>query len=774
MANKEKLLASAQKSLQKGQIAKAIKDFQKIVELDPKDVRNRQKLAELFSRVKNNEQALSEYEAVAKYYAENGFYLKSIAVYKQMQKLEPSLVHIYHRLAELNEKQGLKGNALAEYRSLVSYYEKQRMVPETINILQKMRDVDPENLNIRVKIAETFVQAKMTDKARAEVFEVRKFLMQKKDFAKVLKLFEIFLPMFPKDSEMLLGQAQALIAKGDIERGLEVLQQLSAGAADNPEILRALVRAYRQREDFASALKTFERLLKLQPEDLELREGFIQASLDAGKEKQALEHLEEWKEKFLDGGRVASLKAFYERLEKALPGNGKIANTLHSIYEVTGEGDKLFDFLSSAPASESGSLSVPGGEALSGTPTLDDSLLDEAVEDLEPLDELELPSAGLLAGADSGSRHAPGAEPQETAAREEQETQDFLEEIPLEFLEEDSGDAGGELVEAESLELELELELEDDLDDLEAACVPAEDFLAEEPEVIADAEVGSAHDDLESVELALDADDDLLDLDLDAALSETSGGESKPDIATDLEEAEFYLQQGLLDDAERVCRSILEADPACRQAQAKLEEIDKKKLSTQASPGESAGAAGPGASGKPAAKASARADRFGLDTALGEFKKGVQSQIDVDDCESHYNLGIAYKEMGLLDDAIAEFDHALRNPDRRVDCLTLKGVCLISKGDFDGAEAAFKAGLGSAELSDGEKISLQYELGLLYETSGKPQEALDCFLFVADCDLFYRNVGDRVAAVRKQLGKDDQEGKASGKALGNKDRVSYV
>ena len=139
MSEKEKLLASAQKFLAKGQLPRAVKDYQRVVELDPKDIRNRQKLAELYSRARMLPEALDAFEAVARHYDASGFYLKAIAVYKQMQRLDPTKGAIYRRLAELNVKQGLIGNALAEYRSLIGLYEKNCSSEEVVQVLRKMK-----------------------------------------------------------------------------------------------------------------------------------------------------------------------------------------------------------------------------------------------------------------------------------------------------------------------------------------------------------------------------------------------------------------------------------------------------------------------------------------------------------------------------------------------------------------------------------------------------------------------------------------------------------
>ena len=332
MSNKEKLLASAQKFLQKGQIARAIKDYQKLLELDPRDVRIRQKLAELYSRDRRTEEALEAYEAVAKHYTESGFYLKSIAVYKQMQKIEPTRASIYHRLAELNEKQGLIGNALSEYRSLVAYYEKNAMLPEAIKVLEKMKELEPENLNLRVKVAETYAHEGLKEKAREEILEILEQLREKQDFARILKLYDLFLPHFPGDLELQTGQARALLEQGETDRALESLKGLLQQDPDNTAILPVLALCYRKKGEFENERLTYQHLLKIAPEDLGFREGHILASLDQGDFPRALNELEEWKEAFLAAGKGELLKKFYEQQGDSGSDDPQATKTLHSLY----------------------------------------------------------------------------------------------------------------------------------------------------------------------------------------------------------------------------------------------------------------------------------------------------------------------------------------------------------------------------------------------------------------------------------------------------------
>ena len=333
MANIEKLLASAQKFLLKGQLTKAIGEYQKIVEAFPKDARHRQKLAELLSRGHRNESALAEYEIVARQYAESGFYLKSIAVFKQMQKIEPTRVDIYHRLAELNEKQGLIGNALTEYRNLVSFYEKDDMHHEAIEVLQKMADLDPDNLVSSAKITQCLMASGRTEEALVKFQAIIESLAEKAEYLKIIKLYERFLELCPEEGTSLLPLATALLKSGSAEEAITVLKTLLKHSPEDPDIHLCLTDAYVANQDFANARLTLKHLLK-QKDDLDLNEYYVRICLDAGEVERARDWLEEWKEVFFQAERITVLQGFYEELNALLPGDSVVAETLSFINEL--------------------------------------------------------------------------------------------------------------------------------------------------------------------------------------------------------------------------------------------------------------------------------------------------------------------------------------------------------------------------------------------------------------------------------------------------------
>lgn len=804
MSNREKLLASAQKNLQKGQIAKAIKDYQQIIASDPKDIRNRQKLAELLCRAGLNAEALGEYAAVAGYYGDNGFYLKAIAVYKQMQKLDPEQINVYHRLAELNVKQGLVGNAMAEYRNLLTFFERKKLLSEAIGVLQKMAELEPDNLNIQVKIAESFARAGLRDKAWAEFSQVLDQLREARDFSRIVKLYEIILPLFPIDPEMRAGFAEALVRQGDYDQGLQILKDLFHANPDNRRILSALAFAYRECEDFENERLTYHHLLKQIPGDLELREAFIRACLDGGEYLRALAELEEWKEAFFDADRSSVLKVFYEELLEIFPENEQVRRGLTMVYEQTGDGENRFD-TSAFVAASSTDASREVDVELTATDFHADAVCDTApsVEPNEageaslvaeeiPLEFLEsavvpvdLLSFGQPPASSTGSLPvdnalesvaeemefelelvlddpllAVGSSPEPTAPSEA----DAVPEVETDFAEIVPADA------LEDLEELVELDASEDLDELTSAELP-EQF---EPEPVG---VGSLDD-----VLTVASGGGLTNFELGELLSDLESASAVKNVRDEFEEAEFYLQQGLLDDAERVFRQILEFDADCTAAREKMIEIAARRKRSQPSvehDPELMILSAEAVDGTPQEVLGQRAiqpetDRARHDEGFDAFKIGVETPIDVEDTESHYNLGIAYKEMGLFDEAVAEFDKALKNPGRMVDSLALKGTCLFMKGDFEQAEKVFKSGLVYPGLNADERISLYYEMGLLYEAWGRPLEALDSFQLVADADLFYRSVGEKIEEIRKMLGLDVNADKEDIGAGGNRGRVSYI
>jgi tetratricopeptide (TPR) repeat protein len=132
---------------------------------------------------------------------------------------------------------------------------------------------------------------------------------------------------------------------------------------------------------------------------------------------------------------------------------------------------------------------------------------------------------------------------------------------------------------------------------------------------------------------------------------------------------------------------------------------------------------------------------------LQAFKKGIAANVGEEDFQSHYDLGVAYKEMGLLDEAIAEFQKALRATEGRLRTSEALGVCFFDKGQFAVAETILRRGLEIPGANDADRIGLLYWQGRAQEEQGKVPDALTSYNRVLAVDINFQDVGQRVKAL---------------------------
>ena len=133
-----------------------------------------------------------------------------------------------------------------------------------------------------------------------------------------------------------------------------------------------------------------------------------------------------------------------------------------------------------------------------------------------------------------------------------------------------------------------------------------------------------------------------------------------------------------------------------------------------------------------------------LEEIFREFKKGVEQQLSPEDYETHSNLGIAYKEMGLIDEAIGEFQLASKDPGRAVECCSMLGLCFLEKGMPQLAIKWYRKGLETPRIKETETVGLLYDLAMVYQSTGDLDNSYQTFLEVYGFDTGFRDVAARV------------------------------
>jgi tetratricopeptide (TPR) repeat protein len=134
---------------------------------------------------------------------------------------------------------------------------------------------------------------------------------------------------------------------------------------------------------------------------------------------------------------------------------------------------------------------------------------------------------------------------------------------------------------------------------------------------------------------------------------------------------------------------------------------------------------------------------------LAQFKKGIDASLGADDVQAHYDLGIAFKEMGLVDEAIGEFQKALRGTEGRLRTSEALGTCFFEKGQFNVAATVLRRAVDTDPGGDDAKVGLLYWLGRAEEEQGHSAEALSFYQRVFAVDIGFQDVSDRVKSLAK-------------------------
>ncbi|MDF1564902.1 MAG: tetratricopeptide repeat protein [Deltaproteobacteria bacterium] len=930
--DKNKVIQNAQKFIQKGQLDKAIKEYEKVLQADPSDVRSRLKIGDLQAKKGDNRGAAETYILVAESYGQQGFFLKAVAVYKQILKLDPDRVEVNLKLAELYHQLGLMSDAMAQYQSVAAYYERTGNNRASFDTLRRMLDLDPDNVASRIKLAEMYSKEGMVAEAVQEFRNAATYLKERNRIDDYIKVCERLIYHQPDDIPLTRELANIYLTKGDTKRSLAKLQVCFKSDPQDVETLHLLARAFL---DLGQANKTisvykelakiyadngqideqrdaWNKVLSLAPDDPEALAATGRAPAPAaavpaagpppgamappagrppgaggaaaappqqdpadvtrlltetdvyvkyGLKDKALEHLkkvfgvdpnsipghEKAKDLYKDSGDMQSAGAELVTLialtkdtrpDQAREYLSEIMNIAPHLPEVQGFIAQLGQpEVESISFLDQGTAVVEDEVILAGDD--EDEFLVAEDEDFGADDDDDFGDDGLpvdVGSHDEGDTFQVAADDEFAVEDDEghfavadddedfgvDEDADFSVDHGVEveeedFLEDDFAAPSA----ADEFDDDLDGDLDDDLDsgvDLDSA--PGDFDFEDETQTtemlsvkdlpeLEDVRKGYAGGDFElddEPELTAPGDDPFAIPDDDGGFEPVvepqgteiaRGGPRKTpeEIADELEEAEFFIQQGLPDEAAEVLANILAADPGNAEAlrlQSQLEadedeEADDFSAPSLDHPGETDGLGGEAfddfdLAGELADEladlddnsAAAPIDdlQVSADDVFSEFKKGVAEAVSKDDADTHYDLGIAYREMGLVADAIGEFELAANSPAKRIDALTNIGTCQKELGQFEAAIEAFKQALMDEKATAETEKAIYYELGELGVAMDDAEEARFYFKKVAEMDPKYRDVKERLAGLggggksRNGVAGDDDDGSDGGGGSG--------
>jgi tetratricopeptide (TPR) repeat protein len=272
--NPIKTRQEAEKAEKAGKLDQAIPLYRQLLEDNPRDWNTINKIGDLFAKIGKMREAGDEYAKVAEFYARDGFHLKAIAIWKKINKLDPSVVEPYAKLADLYAKQGLVMEAKGQYQIVSEDQLKRGRLKEAAETLRKMVEIDSADLKTRSRLADIYTREGSTAKAVGEYIAISDELNLKGHPAEAIQVLEKGLKI---DSgikvKAQLGKVH--LAQRNFEKAIGYLEEVTA-QEPTPEAMMQLGQAYLGAKRVTDAQSTLESVLEKAPQSQEARVILVQ------------------------------------------------------------------------------------------------------------------------------------------------------------------------------------------------------------------------------------------------------------------------------------------------------------------------------------------------------------------------------------------------------------------------------------------------------------------------------------------------------------------
>lgn len=743
--DKAKAVRAAEKHLSQGKITHAIQEYRRVVENDGKDFAALNTLGDLYARVNEKEQAVESFTRVAEHYREEGFALKAIAMYKKVGRLTPGSLDITAKLAALYEQQGLAVEARTEYLTIADALTRAGRTRDALDVLTRVANLDPHNAAVRLRIGEGYEREGFREDAAAAFTDAGGRFAARGEHEQAVEVFGRALGIRPHDAAALAGWLAAHTALGTADEAAETLERAVAARPDDTELLALLARSYTDAENAEAAERTVANLVAHDPANAVLFADVARLYVKQNDAGAAVRALEQCAEPMLTSHAEEDLIALLNEVLGRDPENIRALKMLARAYSWQQDDERAraaFERLAES-AAEAG-LADEERSALA-------QLVRLAPDEKEFLDRL------LALGG---------------APETEEESPTFSAPSP---------DGSSEVPTFESFMLETQEFSERTPESVPGAADNQFEWNAVEESAPAVADNNASFADLnEFTDTTLGqpaASGQEMGFDISLETPGVAGEERSADadertsalLAQELESVDFYLAQGYTD----IARDTLDMLERQHGAHAQIAERRSRMLSgaTVAAPVVSPettpapivemtdfAAYDVADAAAPATEAAPQIDP-GLAAIFDEFRTAVEEDEPppVADYETHYNLGLAYKEMDLYDDAIEEFQKAAAavapqdGTPRYLQCCNLLGHCFLRQDLPQVAAMWFRKGLDAPGHTEDEYQALRYELATAYEQMGDLDRALKTFMEVYGIDVSYRGVSDKLRELRAKV-----------------------
>ena len=303
--NKAKVLSAAEKYVQQGKLQNAIAEYEKILKHDPKDLTVLNTVGDLYARLGQLDEACNCFKSVGDAYAQQGFTVKAIAMYKKLTKLKNSLEGVL-KLAELYTQQGLFNDARQQYLQVAEEFLRNGQLEQAVRIFQKTLEMDPENVAMKVRLAEVYVRLGKKNEAWQIFSSAAEQLRSRGQLAPAEDILQRMLTLDPNNAQALQLRGRNAFEAGDHAAAIAYLQKVP-DLETQPDAQKLLFQAYIASDRLTEAGALASKLFHTH-NDVEGISSFVLALMKSGLHQDALQVYYEYADALMSADRAKFLE----------------------------------------------------------------------------------------------------------------------------------------------------------------------------------------------------------------------------------------------------------------------------------------------------------------------------------------------------------------------------------------------------------------------------------------------------------------------------------
>ncbi len=697
-----KIEALADKLIKRGKLQDAIHEYQRLLSGTEQDIPTRTKIGDLYVRSNQNRKAVEEFFKITEFYERKGLHSKAIATLKRIVRLDPDYLDSIRKLAQLYKDQGFTSEARSELARLAAALIKQGKTEDAIQVYRKLLKLSPDDMDSRTILANLLIKTGEIDLAMEEFNLVAEFLIRKKRLTDARQILTEARKLKGDYPRTLTNLIELFKLEDNRKEALDLVKNLLSKDKDNVKALYLLGNLYFEDENYQQAEEIFKKIVSLRAKEVQARVKLGRILIQRGELDQAFEMfaplIDTLMRKKLDAKAIGLLGLILTTKQVHLPTLEKLAE----IYLSNGQNKNLETVYSVLIEQYR-----------------EHGLMKKVLALLKVLVEMFPDNQNYY----SDYRFLRGelGEPEEELETERDSVR---------------VDESNEIIESTIAKVDLYIEqgllknARRIMDNLMMR-FPEDKRVSQKIEEITAASAKSKTDDIahkigrvhqketelfdqfsgKTREGTRSLGEDFFDGHLTAADIFAETDLIPMDIPESSAEEKYFDLAALISDE-------LEAIEAVSMVQKRGDTSSVEKVLTD---------------------------------IVSDFRKALDHKVAKDDHESHLNLGIAFMEQELFDEAIAECKLAVNSEKLALDSLTLIGQCFFRKKEFKVALQWLEKAMDLAEKDSPPYFAIAYEMAGLYEVLDDREQACRLYADVQKWNAEYREVGAKLKSLSQTL-----------------------